>query len=132
MGQAVNLENDVLRPYLGSYGMPEPLHLGARVRALRRERGLTPAQLAERLGISASYLNLIEHNRRGLSAQLLIKLADVLQLDLRALSQDGQDRTVADLMEAFGDHRPARSAVAVSELPIHALVEIEAWAYVGG
>lgn len=35
-------------------------------------------------------------------------------------------------MEAFGDHRPARSAVAVSELPIHALVEIEAWAYVGG
>ncbi|MFO0583795.1 MAG: short-chain fatty acyl-CoA regulator family protein [Anaeromyxobacter sp.] len=83
--------------------MPEPLHLGARVRALRRERGLTQAQLAERLGISASYLNLIEHNRRGLSAQLLIKLADVLQLDLRALSQDGQDRTVADLMEAFGD-----------------------------
>lgn len=32
----------------------------------------------------------------------------------------------------FGDHRPARSAVAVAELPIHALVEIEAWAYVGG
>lgn len=32
---------------------------------------------------------------------------------------------------AFGDHRPARSAVAVAELPIHALVEIEAWAYVG-
>jgi len=34
-------------------------------------------------------------------------------------------------IKAFGDHRPARSAVAVSELPIHALVEIEAWAYVG-
>lgn len=33
--------------------------------------------------------------------------------------------------EAFGDHRPARSAVAVSELPFHALVEVEAWAYVG-
>jgi len=31
----------------------------------------------------------------------------------------------------FGDHRPARSAVAVVELPIGALVEIEAWAYVG-
>jgi len=83
--------------------MPEPVHLGARVRAIRRERGLTQAQLAERLGISGSYLNLIEHNRRGLSAQLLIKLADVLQLDLRALSQDGHDRAVADLMEAFGD-----------------------------
>lgn len=32
---------------------------------------------------------------------------------------------------AFGDHRPARSAVAVVELPAHALVEVEAWAYVG-
>jgi 2-iminobutanoate/2-iminopropanoate deaminase len=31
----------------------------------------------------------------------------------------------------FGDHRPARSAVAVVELPMHALVEVEAWAYVG-
>ena len=34
-------------------------------------------------------------------------------------------------VEAFGDRRPARSAVAVAELPIHALVELEAWAYVG-
>jgi 2-iminobutanoate/2-iminopropanoate deaminase len=33
---------------------------------------------------------------------------------------------------AFGDHRPARSAVAVAGLPLGALVEIEAWAYVGG
>lgn len=31
--------------------------------------------------------------------------------------------------EAFGDHRPARSAFAVAELPRVALVEIEAWAY---
>lgn len=29
----------------------------------------------------------------------------------------------------FGDHRPARSAFAVAELPRLALVEIEAWAY---
>jgi predicted transcriptional regulator/transcriptional regulator with XRE-family HTH domain len=83
--------------------MPEPTHLGARLRAVRRQRGLTQAQLAERLSISASYLNLIEHNRRGLSAPLLIKLADVLQLDLRSLSQDSHERVVADLMEAFGD-----------------------------
>ncbi len=34
-------------------------------------------------------------------------------------------------IEAFGDHRPARSAVAVAALPIGALVEIEASAYVG-
>jgi 2-iminobutanoate/2-iminopropanoate deaminase len=34
-------------------------------------------------------------------------------------------------MELFGDHRPARSAVGVAELPIGALVEVEAWAHVG-
>lgn len=33
---------------------------------------------------------------------------------------------------AFGDHRPARSAVAVAGLPLGAVVEIEAWAWVGG
>jgi 2-iminobutanoate/2-iminopropanoate deaminase len=32
-------------------------------------------------------------------------------------------------VRAFGDHRPARAAVAVADLPLGALVEIEAWAY---
>ena len=34
-------------------------------------------------------------------------------------------------VELFGDHRPARSAVGVADLPIGALVEVEAWAHVG-
>ena len=34
-------------------------------------------------------------------------------------------------VECFGDHRPARSAVAVAALPLGARVEIEAWAYRG-
>jgi 2-iminobutanoate/2-iminopropanoate deaminase len=32
-------------------------------------------------------------------------------------------------VEAFADHRPARAAVGVAGLPVNALVEIEAWAY---
>lgn len=35
-------------------------------------------------------------------------------------------------LAALGDHRPARSAFAVGALPMTALVEIEAWAYIGG
>ncbi len=81
----------------------EPTLLGGKVRALRRQRNLTQTQLAERLGISASYLNLIEHNRRSLSAPLLIRLAEVLGLDLKDLSAEGQARTIAELMEVFGD-----------------------------
>ncbi len=34
-------------------------------------------------------------------------------------------------VDFFGDHRPARSAVAVSGLPFGAAVEIEAWVHVG-
>jgi 2-iminobutanoate/2-iminopropanoate deaminase len=34
--------------------------------------------------------------------------------------------------EAFGAHRPARSAVGVAALPLGAAVEIEAWAHLGG
>lgn len=34
--------------------------------------------------------------------------------------------------EHFGHEPPARAAVAVAELPLHALVELDAWAYVGG
>jgi predicted transcriptional regulator/DNA-binding XRE family transcriptional regulator len=77
--------------------------LGAKIRALRRQKGITQAQLASRLGISASYLNLIEHNKRSLSAPLLIKLAEIFDLDLRALSSESHARVIADLMEVFGD-----------------------------
>jgi len=37
----------------------------------------------------------------------------------------------AAYIQAFGDHRPARSAVAVTGLPFGASVEVEAWAWVG-
>jgi predicted transcriptional regulator len=60
-------------------------------------------QLAERLGISASYLNLIESNRRPLPAALLIKLAQLFEMDLHAFGGEGDARMVNDLMEAFAD-----------------------------
>ena len=34
-------------------------------------------------------------------------------------------------IDCFGDHRPARSAIGVAELPLGALVEVEAWAHLG-
>ncbi len=83
--------------------MPEPSPLGGKIRGLRRERGLSQVQLAEQLGISASYLNLIEHNRRNLSAPLLIKIAELFSLDLKSLSTEHHARAVADVMEVFGD-----------------------------
>ena len=77
--------------------------LGRKIRALRRKEGITQAALAGKLGISASYLNLLEHDRRPLSAALLIKLAELFQLDLGAFAGDDESRLMDDLSEAFGD-----------------------------
>ncbi|MEQ1897806.1 MAG: short-chain fatty acyl-CoA regulator family protein [Vicinamibacterales bacterium] len=83
--------------------MPVKLALGAKVRSLRRQQRMTQADLATRLGISASYLNLIEHNRRSFPADLLVKLASVLPVDLKSLSTDHDDRTLSALLEALSD-----------------------------
>ncbi len=79
------------------------VRLGVRVRALRRRENLTQKQLAERLGISVSYLNLIENNRRPMSAELLIKLAKLFNLDIQSLAMDDNARLISDLIEVFSD-----------------------------
>lgn len=83
--------------------MPRQTILGAKLRAFRRRQGLTQSDLAQRLGISASYLNLIENNRRPLTAPLLLKLAQVFQLDLAAFTSVDDARLQSEVAEAFGD-----------------------------
>ncbi|HKS24981.1 MAG TPA: short-chain fatty acyl-CoA regulator family protein [Thermoanaerobaculia bacterium] len=79
------------------------LRLGSKVRALRRREGVSQTELAGKLEISASYLNLIEHNQRPLQAHLLVKLAQVFQVDISAFADDSSSRLAADLQEVFGD-----------------------------
>jgi predicted transcriptional regulator/transcriptional regulator with XRE-family HTH domain len=77
--------------------------LGLKVRTLRRREGLTQSDLASRLEISASYLNLIEHNQRPLPGHLLVRLAQILKVEMVAFADDGQSRLAGDLQEVFGD-----------------------------
>ncbi len=77
--------------------------LGGKVRALRRRDGLSQAALATRLGISASYLNLIENDRRPLPAGLLLDLAQTFGVDLASFATDDDARLQADLLEALSD-----------------------------
>ncbi|WCT74555.1 short-chain fatty acyl-CoA regulator family protein [Sphingomonas naphthae] len=64
------------------------LFAGYGVRRVRRAQGQTQAAMAEGLGISASYLNLIERNQRPVTATLLMRLADLYDFDPRTLSGD--------------------------------------------
>lgn len=78
-------------------------HYGKRIRTLRQREGLTQGLLATRLDISPSYLNLIENDRRPLTTDLLLKLAQVFNLDLRYFSGEDDIHLTADMTELFGD-----------------------------
>ena len=95
--------------------------LGRKVRRLRLERKLSQVALAQRLGISASYLNLIEHDRRPLTLTLQMALADSLGIDVQSLSQDQDARLLAALRELFGD--PLFGEAETGEEALRALVE---------
>lgn len=83
--------------------MEKKAMLGPKVRRLRRDLGLTQAQMAEQLGISPSYLNLIENNQRPVTVPILLKLGQNFEVDLQSFAEDDQSRLVAGLREVFAD-----------------------------
>ncbi|WP_050528611.1 helix-turn-helix domain-containing protein [Pseudorhodobacter aquimaris] len=73
---------------------------GSRVRERRLAAGIGQADLARAVGISASYLNLIEHNRRRISDAVLAKLAKVLGVDAAHLAEGAEGGLSSDLRAA--------------------------------
>jgi len=57
------------------------INLGRRVKNLRRAQHMTQEDLAEKLGISASFLGHIERGTRIASLETLVKLCQVLDTD---------------------------------------------------
>ncbi|WP_417783963.1 helix-turn-helix domain-containing protein [Terasakiella pusilla] len=76
---------------------------GPRLKRTRQGLSISQAQMARDLGISPSYLNLVERNQRPLTAQLLLKLADTYDLDLRELSGDSEERLASEITEVLSD-----------------------------
>jgi predicted transcriptional regulator/DNA-binding XRE family transcriptional regulator len=85
--------------------------LGTRIRERRRALGVTQAELSRRIGISASYLNLIERNKRGIAGPLLRRAAEALGLRLEELDGAAERR----LLEALDElaHAPEVAALGV-------------------
>ncbi len=80
--------------------MPRLALTGSRIRAKRLECGLKQVELAQSVGISPAYLNLIEHNRRRIGGKLLLDLAHELQVDAVVLSEGAEAALVASLADA--------------------------------
>ncbi|MDG4647757.1 short-chain fatty acyl-CoA regulator family protein [Roseibacterium sp. SDUM158017] len=85
--------------------------IGPRLRRLRLEQGQTQAQMGRALGISTSYVNLLEKNERSVSVPVLLKLFEVYGVDWRDIAEDDDTAVLADLRAALQDdlfdgHRP--------------------------
>lgn len=73
---------------------------GTRIRERRMMLGLRQSDLARRVEISPSYLNLIEHNRRRIGGKLLVDLAGALSVDISALTHGAEAEQLDQLSEA--------------------------------
>ncbi len=87
--------------------------LGTRIRQRRREIGITQVALAERIGISASYLNLIELNKRRIAGTLLRKTAEALDLELDDLDGAAERRLLETLTEIA--HLPSLGTLGIED-----------------
>ena len=92
------------------------LFLGARMKRMRRDLGLTQTRMAEDLGVSPSYLNLLERNQRPVTAQVLLRLAEAYDLDLKTLSSDPDSGGATGLGEVFSDQMFRDLAIARHEV----------------
>jgi len=84
--------------------------IGPRLRRLRTERGQTQGEMARALGISTSYVNLLEKNERSVSVSVLLKLFDAYDVDWRDIAEDDDTSQLSDLRAALQDplFEPAR------------------------
>lgn len=83
--------------------MPRDTLTGGRIRERRSIAGLRQTDLARQVGISASYLNLIEHNRRRIGGKLLVDIAQVLGVEPSMLTEGAEAALIATLREAAAD-----------------------------
>ena len=100
---------------------------GLKIRETRRAMGLRQNELARRVGISASYLNLIERERRSIGGALLAAIGRELGLSIDAL--DGSsERRLRDQLETLAED-PAIGAIDMRDGSADALIaRYPAWA----
>ncbi|ROT98618.1 helix-turn-helix domain-containing protein [Histidinibacterium lentulum] len=89
--------------------MPARQFTGSRIRERRLMQGLRQSDLARMAGISPSYLNLIEHNRRRIAGRLLSDIARALDVDPQSLAEGAEAAKVEALRRAAA--RPETGAV---------------------
>ena len=89
--------------------MAAQARIGARIRAKRGDLGMRQADLARDCGISPSYLNLIEHERRRIGGALLVRIAGALEIEPELLSE-GAETALTTALRTAADAQPDTTA----------------------
>ena len=79
------------------------LRIGPKIKAFRRQIGLQANKLAEQVGISPSYLNLIEGGKRKIDGDLIIKICKELRIELSDLTSKADINLENSITELLGD-----------------------------
>ena len=79
------------------------LKIGPKIKAFRRQLGIQANKLSEQIGISASYLNLIESGKRNVDSNLIIKICSELRINVSDLTSKSDLNLENDISELLSD-----------------------------
>tara|TARA_B100001057_G_scaffold207644_1_gene208344 strand:- start:234 stop:1928 length:1695 start_codon:yes stop_codon:yes gene_type:complete len=79
------------------------LKIGPKIKAFRRQLGIQANKLSEKIGISASYLNLIESGKRNIDSNLIIKICSELRINVSDLTNKSDLNLENDISELLSD-----------------------------
>jgi len=80
------------------------LQIGYKIKSKRRRVGISQADMAKKLSISPSYLNLIESGKRKINVDLLLKLSNELGIEISDISKQTDTNLYQNLMDLLGDN----------------------------
>ena len=80
------------------------LQIGHKIKSKRRKLNITQSNLAKKLSISASYLNLIESGKRKINVDLLLRLVNELKIEISDISKKADTNLYQNLMDLLGDN----------------------------
>ena len=80
------------------------LEIGNKIKSKRRKLGITQADLSRKLSISPSYLNLMESGKRKINVDLLLKIANELNVNVSDISKNTDTKLYQNLMDLLCDN----------------------------
>jgi len=78
--------------------------IGHKIKVKRKKLGITQADLSKKLSISPTYLNLMESGKRKIDLDLMLKIANELNVDVSDISKKTDTNLYQNLMDLLGDN----------------------------